>query len=113
MVQITIPKRLEKNFRFLMFNEEGSICLFTNLNAIDIKQKTYTYHHEPYMLQFQESSKVQPLHSRGADIPKFGFKFCPFIMMPSKDVPLKPLIGTIAILFHLLNKLHFLFHCCF
>jgi hypothetical protein len=104
MVQITIPKRLEKNFRFLMFNEEGSICLFTNLNAIDIKQKTYTYHHEPYMLQFQESSKVQPLHSRGADIPKFGFKFCPFIMMPSKDV---------AILFHLLNKLHFLFHCCF
>jgi hypothetical protein len=112
MVRITIPKRLEKNFRSLIFNEEGSVCLFTNLNAIDIKQRTYMYHHQPYMLQFQESSKVQPLHSRGTDIPNFAFKFYPFIMMPSKDVPLKPLSMT-AILFHSLNKWHFLFHCCF
>jgi hypothetical protein len=62
------------------------------------------YHHQPYMLRFQESLKVHPLNSRGADIPKFAFKFCPFNMMPSKDVPLKPLIGMIEIPFVSINN---------
>jgi hypothetical protein len=51
MVQIAIPKKIEKQFRSLIF-KEGFVCLFTNLNAIDIKQRTYTYHHHKFMLQF-------------------------------------------------------------
>jgi hypothetical protein len=94
MVQITIPKKIEKQFRSSIFKEEGFICLFTNLNAIDIKQRTYTCHHQDYMLQFQETSRVQHLNSRGDNILKFAFNFCPFQMMPPKDIPLKPLIGT-------------------
>jgi hypothetical protein len=37
MVQITIPKKLEKQFRFLVLKEEGYVCLYTNLNVVDIK----------------------------------------------------------------------------
>jgi hypothetical protein len=94
MVHIIISKKIKKQFRSSIFKEEGFACLFTNLNAIDIKQRTYTYHHQNYMLQFQETSRVQCLNSRGDNIPKFAFNLCPFEMMPSKDVPLKPLIGT-------------------
>jgi hypothetical protein len=73
----------------------GGFCMsVTNLNDIAIKQRTYTYHHQKFMLQFQESSKVQRLNSKGENIPNFSFKFCPFDKMPSKDVPSKLLIGT-------------------
>jgi hypothetical protein len=87
MVQISIQKKIENHFRSLIFKEGGFVCLFTNLNAIDIKQRTYTYHHQKFMLQFQETSKVHRLNSRGENIPHFSFKFCPFDKMPSKDVP--------------------------
>jgi hypothetical protein len=51
-VQITVPKKIEMHFRSLISKEKGYVCMFTNLNAIDIKQRTYTYHHHDYMLQF-------------------------------------------------------------
>jgi hypothetical protein len=99
MVHISILRKIEQQFRSSIFKEEGFIFLFTDLNVIDIKQRSYTYHHQKYMLQFQESSKVQRLNSQGEKIPHFFFGFCPFNMMPSKDVPLKPLIGTILVIF--------------
>jgi hypothetical protein len=92
MVQITIPNKIEKQFRSSIFKEEGFVCLFTNLNAIDIKKRHP--HTTIKMLRFQETSRVQRLNSRGDNIPKFAFNFCPFQMMLSKDIPLKPLIGT-------------------
>jgi hypothetical protein len=55
------PKKIEKQMRSLVSKEEGYVCLFINLNVVDIKQRTYTYHHQDYMLQFQESSKMQRL----------------------------------------------------
>jgi hypothetical protein len=99
MVQILIPRKIEQQFRSSIFKEEGFICLFTNLTAIDIKHRSYTYHHQKYMLQFQESSKVQGLNSQGEKIPQISFGFYPFNMMPSKDVPLKLFIGTISVIF--------------
>jgi hypothetical protein len=93
MVQITVPKKLERIFRPLLEEAEGSICMFTNLNTIDIKQRTYTYHHQKYMLQFQDSSKLHRLNSRGEKFPTYAFNFCPFVMLPTKDSPSKPLIG--------------------
>jgi hypothetical protein len=71
MVQIFIPRKIEQQFRSSIFKEEGFVFLFTNLNAIDIKHRSYTYHHQEYMLQFQESSKVQRLNSQGEKIHKF------------------------------------------
>jgi hypothetical protein len=52
------------------------------------------YHHQDYMLQFQETLRVQHLNSEEEKIPQFAFNFCPFQMMPLKDVPLKSLLGT-------------------
>jgi hypothetical protein len=88
------PKKLERIFRRLLIESEGSICVFTDLNAIDIKQRTYTYHHQKYMLQFQQSSKVHRLNSKGENFHQYAFNFCPFVMLPTKDTPSKPLIGT-------------------
>jgi hypothetical protein len=70
------------------------VCVFTNLNDVDIKQRTYTFHYQSYMLHFHPTSKVQRLHSTGENIPQYTFKFCPLAMVPSKDVPAKPLIGN-------------------
>jgi hypothetical protein len=64
MVKISIPRKIEQQFRSSFFKEEGFVCLFIDLNAIDIKQRSYTYHHQEYMLQFQESSKVQRLNHK-------------------------------------------------
>jgi hypothetical protein len=63
MVQITVPKKLEQTFEPLLVKVEGSVCALTYLNAIDIKQRTYTYHHQNYMLQFEQNLKVQHVHS--------------------------------------------------
>jgi hypothetical protein len=49
MVQTTVPKKLEKIFRPLLNEGEESVCVFTNLNVVDIKQRTYKYHHQNYM----------------------------------------------------------------
>jgi hypothetical protein len=66
----------------------------TNINAVDIKQRAYTYHHQNYMLQFEQSLKVQQVPSSEAEkIPKYAFNFCPFGLLRAKDVPSKPLIG--------------------
>jgi hypothetical protein len=65
------------------------MCLFTNLNVVDIKQRTYTFHYQSYMLQFQPTSKVQRLHSKGENIQQYAFNFYPLAMVPSK-----PLIGN-------------------
>jgi hypothetical protein len=91
--RLQFQKYIEKQWRSIISKDEGYACLFTNLNAIDIKQRTYTYHHQGYMLQFQETSKVHRLNSTRNNIPQFAFKYCPFPKLPSKDVPLKPLIG--------------------
>jgi hypothetical protein len=68
IVQITVPKKVEKQFRHQLA-EGGKICLFTNMNAVDIKQRTHTFHYQSYMLQFQPTSKVQCLGSTGENIP--------------------------------------------
>jgi hypothetical protein len=64
MVQITIPKKIEKQFRSSIFKEEGFVCLFTNLNAIDIKQKTYTYHHQHVVIPRNFKSATSKLKRR-------------------------------------------------
>jgi hypothetical protein len=82
MVQITVPKKLEKQFRQQLAEGEKYVCLFTNLNAVDIKQRTYMFHYQSYMLQFQPTSKVQCVQSTRENIPQYAFKFCPLAMVP-------------------------------
>jgi hypothetical protein len=90
MVHISVPEKLEKQFRLQLAEGEKYVSLFINLNVVDIKQRTYTYHSQSYMLQFQPTSKVHHL----GNIPHYAFKFCPLAMLPSKNVPPKPLIGN-------------------
>jgi hypothetical protein len=94
MVQITVPKKLEKRFRQQLAEGEKYVYLFTNLNVVDIKQRAYTFHYQSYMLQFQPTSRVQRVQSTGGNIPQYTFKFCPLAMLPSKNVPAKPIIGN-------------------
>lgn len=56
------------------------------------QKKTYIYHHQKYILQFQSTTKVHRLESRGWNIPLFAFNFCPFDQLPSKDIPSKPFL---------------------
>jgi len=93
MVQITVPKKLAKQFRPLLDEGQESVYIFTNLSAVDTKQRTYIYHHQKYMLQFQPNSKVHRLDSREDKIPHYAFKFCPFDQLSSKDITSKPLLG--------------------
>jgi hypothetical protein len=50
MVHITVPKKLEQIFRPLLTKVEGTVCALTNLTAVDIKKRAYTYHHQNYIL---------------------------------------------------------------
>jgi hypothetical protein len=98
MVKISIPRKIEQQFRSSFFKEEGFICLFIDLNAIDIKQRSYT---SPSGIHASVPRKFKgaAFEPQGEKIPQYSFGFCPFNLMPSKDVPLKPLIGTIPITF--------------
>nr|CAE76063.1 B1340F09.1 [Oryza sativa Japonica Group] len=91
MAQISVPKKLEKQFRPLL--NEGSVYLITNTTAVDARRKTYIYQHQNYMIQFKHETKVNHLESRGSTIPKFSFSFCPFDQIPGKTITSKPLIG--------------------
>jgi replication factor A1 len=93
MVQITVPKKLEEQFRPLLAKGQGSLHVFADLNAIDIKQRTYIYHHQKYLLQFQPTSKVHHLESQKDNIARYAFNLCPFDQLSSKDIPSKPLLG--------------------
>ncbi|KAF2920550.1 hypothetical protein DAI22_08g217100 [Oryza sativa Japonica Group] len=90
MVQFTIPKKLENEFRPSL--TLGCVYMFVDVNTVDIKNKKYIYHHQKYMLQFKSSTKVHHLESRGSSIPNYGFEFCPFDQIPSKSGISKPLI---------------------
>uniref|UniRef100_A0A0E0GX71 DUF223 domain-containing protein n=1 Tax=Oryza nivara TaxID=4536 RepID=A0A0E0GX71_ORYNI len=48
MAQISVPKKLEKQFRPLL--NEGSVYLITNTTAVDARRKTYIYQHQSYMI---------------------------------------------------------------
>ena len=91
MAHISVPKKLEKQFRPSL--TRGSVYMFANLMAVDTKQKAYIYHHQDYMLQFQHTSTVNRLQTRGGTIPRFAFNLCPFDQLPSKNIRSKPLIG--------------------
>jgi hypothetical protein len=54
MVQIIVPKKLEHIFKPLLNKVQGTVCVLTNLTAVDVKQRTHTYHHQNYMLQFEQ-----------------------------------------------------------
>ncbi|KAG2561433.1 hypothetical protein PVAP13_8KG213703 [Panicum virgatum] len=90
--KITVPKKLAKQFRPLLAQGQGSVYIFTNLIAVDTKQRTNIYHHQDYMLQFQPNSKVHRLDSRGDKIPRYAFNCCPFDQLSSKDITSKPLL---------------------
>ncbi|KAJ1263945.1 hypothetical protein BS78_09G225700, partial [Paspalum vaginatum] len=81
---------------------KGYVYMFTDVAAIDIKNKSHIYHHQSYMLQFKHSTKVHQLETRGSDIPKFSFNFCPFDKLPEKATFAKPLQGNTFIAFLLL-----------
>lgn len=100
MVQFTIPKKLENEFRPSL--TLGCVYMFVDVNTADIKNKKYIYHHQKYMLQFKSSTKVHHLESRGSSIPNYGFEFCPFDQIPSKSRISKPLIGNTCIFYLLL-----------
>ncbi|KQK18280.2 hypothetical protein BRADI_1g40688v3 [Brachypodium distachyon] len=78
------------------------VYIFTDVAAVDRKNKSYIYHHQNYMLQFKHSTKVHRLESRGTDIPKFSFKFCPFDKLPEMNTLAKPLQDCGFTYFHLL-----------
>ncbi|VAI01091.1 unnamed protein product [Triticum turgidum subsp. durum] len=97
MAQISVPKKF-KDFRPLL--TEGHIYIFNDIAAIDIKNKTHIYHHQNYMLQFKHITKVHRLETRGTNIPKFSFNFCPFDNLPEKDTFVKPLQDIIGVISH-------------
>jgi replication factor A1 len=99
MAQLSVPKRFQKQFCPLL--KEGHVYMFTDVAAVDIKNKTYIYHHQNYMLQFKHSTKVHRLETRGANIPNFSFKFCPFDKLPEMDIMARPLQGNICFPFFL------------
>lgn len=70
MMQFTIPKKLENEFRPSL--TLGCVYMFVDVNTADIKNKKYIYHHQKYMLQFKSSTKVHHLESRGSSIPNYG-----------------------------------------
>ena len=96
MAQISVPKKF-KDFRPLL--TKGHIYIFNDIAAIDIKNKTHIYHHQDYMLQCKHNTKVHRLETRGTNIPKFSFNFCPFDNLPEKDTFAKPLQGNTCISF--------------
>lgn len=98
MMQFTIPKKLENEFRPSL--TLGCVYMFVDVNTADIKNKKYIYHHQKYMLQFKSSTKVHHLESRGSSIPNYGFEFCPFDQIPSKSRISKPLIDLIGVISH-------------
>lgn len=52
------------------------------------------------MLQFKHITKVHRLETRGTNIPKFSFNFCPFDNLPEKDTFAKPLQDIIGVISH-------------
>ncbi|VAI01092.1 unnamed protein product [Triticum turgidum subsp. durum] len=52
------------------------------------------------MLQFKHITKVHRLETRGTNIPKFSFNFCPFDNLPEKDTFVKPLQDIIGVISH-------------
>ncbi|XP_039813984.1 uncharacterized protein LOC120676721 isoform X3 [Panicum virgatum] len=50
------------------------------------------------MLQFQHTSMVNRLQTRGGTIPRFAFNLCPFDQLPSKNIRSKPLIDLIGVI---------------
>jgi replication factor A1 len=92
MAQISVPKNLEKSFRPLLAQDH--VYILDGLNAICPKNKSHSYHHQPYILQFVSTTKVNHLESRGATIPHYAFNFCSFDELPNKSITSKPLIGT-------------------
>jgi replication factor A1 len=97
MAQISVPKRFEKQFRHLL--AKGSVYIFSDIAAIDIRSKPYVYHHQKYLLQFKHDTKVHPLHSRGEHIPALSFDFCPFDQLPAKAIDSKPLLGNMSFVY--------------
>lgn len=75
-----------------------------DIAAVDIKNKTHIYHHQNYMLQFKHNTKVHRLETRGTNIPKFSFNFCPFDNLPEKDTFAKPLQDIIGVISHLIMQ---------
>ncbi|KAM0874245.1 hypothetical protein ACQ4PT_037552 [Festuca glaucescens] len=98
MAQLSMPKRFQKQFRPLL--TEGNVYMVTDVAAVDIKNKTYVYHYHNYMLQFKNSTKVHHLETRGANIPKFSFNFCPFDKLPEMDIMTRPLQDMIGVISH-------------
>lgn len=92
MAQISVPKKFQKQFRPIL--TEGYVYIFTDVAAVDVKNKTHIYHHQNYMLLFKHNTKVHRLESRGANIPKFSFSFCPFDKLEEKENNAKPLQGN-------------------
>jgi replication factor A1 len=92
MAQVSIPKKVEKQFRPLL--HVGSVYIFADVNAIYTTHKKFIYNHQKYMLQFKSSYKVHLMQSRGASIPKYAFDFCQFDQISTKDIPTEPLLGT-------------------
>ncbi|EMS59273.1 hypothetical protein TRIUR3_16563 [Triticum urartu] len=99
MAQISVPKKFHRQFRPLL--TEGHVYIFNDIAAVDIKNKTHIYHHQNYMLQFKHSTKVHRLESRGTNIPKFSFNFCPFDNLSEKDTFAKPLQDIIGVISHI------------
>uniref|UniRef100_A0A453RSN9 Replication protein A 70 kDa DNA-binding subunit B/D first OB fold domain-containing protein n=2 Tax=Aegilops tauschii subsp. strangulata TaxID=200361 RepID=A0A453RSN9_AEGTS len=96
MAQISVPKKFEKQFCGLL--SQGSAYIISNVAAIDIRSKSYVYRHQNYMLQFKQDTKVDLLHSRGADIPTLSLDFCPFYQLPQKAIDSKPLLDVIGVI---------------
>jgi replication factor A1 len=94
MAQLSVPKRFQKEFCPLL--TEGHVYMLTDVAAVDKKNKTYVYHHQSYMLQFKQSTKVHRLETRGVNIPKFSFKFCPYDKLAEMDIMARPLQGSIS-----------------
>ncbi|PNT69144.1 hypothetical protein BRADI_3g50186v3 [Brachypodium distachyon] len=96
MVQITIPNKVEKQFRPLL--SLGYVYMLTDVSAVHATHKKFIYHRQSYMLQFKTSSKVRLMQSRGASIPRFAFDFSQFDQLPSKDNQSKPLLDLIGVI---------------
>lgn len=91
MAQISVPRKLEKDFRPML--SEDQVYIFSGVTTIHSKNRSHSYHHQGFILQFTQTTKVHHLQSRGANIPHYAFNFCSFDEVPAKSLPSRPLLG--------------------
>ena len=90
MAHISVPKKLEKQFRPSL--TQGSVYMFANLIAVDTKQKAYIYHHQDYMPSSNTPRRLIVFKHEEEPSPDLHSIYAHLINFHQKNIRSKPLI---------------------